>query len=231
MFVFSSPCNPTGIVYTRDELAALAEVFERYPNVIIVSDEIYEYINYGSGHESIAQFEFLKDRTVVVNGFSKGFAMTGWRLGYIAAPKAIAIACEKLQGQFTSGANSIAQRAAITALDAPLTPTIEMTKAFHERREYVIGALKAMPGVKIELPDGAFYAFPDISAFIGRSNGDTVIATDEDLSMYLLYTAGITTVNGAAFGADNCIRISFATSMDNLVAAMGRMEKALAALQ
>ena len=231
MFIFSSPCNPTGAVYSQDELRALAEVFERHPEIVIVSDEIYEYINYGAGHQSIAQFESLKDRTVIVNGFSKGFAMTGWRLGYMAAPKQIAVACEKLQGQFTSGANSVAQRAGITALNADLTPSKNMTKAFHERRDYVIGALKEMPGVKIEMPPGAFYAFPDISAFFGLSNGEYNIETDEDLSMYLLHSAGITTVNGAAFGADDCIRISFATSMENLKEAMGRMKDALMALR
>lgn len=230
MFIFSSPCNPTGTVYTRAELAALAEVFQRHPQVVIVSDEIYEHINYMGKHESIAQFEALRDQVVVVNGFSKGYAMTGWRLGYIAAPKALAQACEKFQGQFTSGANSITQRAAITALNGTQAPTHEMAKAFRQRRDFVIDALSQMPGVKINDPKGAFYAFPDISAFFGASDGKTEINNDEDFSMYLLYTANITTVNGGAFGDDNCIRISFATGMEQLEEAMQRMKEALARL-
>ncbi len=230
MFIFSSPCNPTGTVYTRDELAALAEVFERHPEVVIVSDEIYEHINYAGKHESIAQFEALREQMVVVNGFSKGYAMTGWRLGYIAAPKALAQACDKFQSQFTSGANSIAQRAAITALNGTQQPTREMTKAFEARRDFVIGALNKMPGVKINHPKGAFYAFPDISSFFGTSDGITEVSNDEDLSMYLLHTANITTVNGGAFGDDRCIRISFATGMEQLQEAMQRMADALGRL-
>lgn len=230
MFIFSSPCNPTGAVYTRDELASLVAVFEQYPDIVVLSDEIYEYINYTGGHQSIAQFDSIKDRVVIVNGFSKGFAMTGWRLGYIAAPKYIAVACEKFQAQFTSGANSISQRAAITALSSDLGPSMKMKEAFEERRNFVIDALQQMPGVKIEAPAGAFYAFPDISAFFGTSHGDTVIETDEDLSMYLLHHAGITTVNGAAFGSDKCIRLSFAASIDVLKEGMTRMKEALAAL-
>lgn len=231
MFIFSSPCNPTGSVYSKEELTALAEVFKRYPNVVIVSDEIYEYINYKGKHESIAQFPELKDRTVVINGMSKGFAMTGWRLGYLAGPKAIVQACEKLQGQFTSGANSITQRASITALTADLGPTHEMTKAFRERRDFVIESLRNMPGVQINNPEGAFYAFPNISSFIGKTDGSTTIIDDEALSMYLLHNAHVSTVNGGAFGNPNCIRISFATSMDTLKEAMERMRTALARLQ
>ncbi len=230
MFIFSSPCNPTGTVYTREELAALAEVFQRYPQVTIVSDEIYEHINYLASHESIAQFEGLRDQVVIVNGFSKGYAMTGWRLGYIAAPKILAQACEKFQSQFTSGANSITQRAAITALNGPQESTYEMTKAFKLRRDFVIDALSKMPGVKINNPKGAFYAFPDISAFFGTTDGKTEINSDEDFSMYLLHTANITTVNGGAFGDDRCIRISFATNMEHLQEAMQRMKDALAKL-
>lgn len=230
-FVFSSPCNPTGSVYTREELAGLAAVFARYPQITIISDEIYEYINYAGKHESIAQFPELREQVVIVNGMSKGFAMTGWRLGYIAAPKALINACDKLQSQFTSGTNSIAQRASITALEGDLGPTHEMTKAFHERRDFVINALSEMPGVKINMPKGAFYAFPDISAFFGKSDGDMVINNDEDLSMYLLHKANVTTVNGEAFGAPNCIRISFATSMDNLKEAMQRIATALGKLK
>jgi aspartate aminotransferase len=231
MFIFSSPCNPTGTVYTGEELARLAEVFERHPAVVIVSDEIYEHINYTAGHESIAQFAALREQVVVVNGFSKGYAMTGWRLGYIAAPKLLAQACEKFQGQFTSGANAIAQRAAITALNGTQEPTLEMTRAFKERRDFMVKALRDIPGVLINEPKGAFYVFPDISSFFGTSDGTTVVNNDEDLSMYLLHTANITTVNGGAFGDNQCIRISFATSMSKLEEAMKRMKAALAKLQ
>jgi len=231
LFIFSSPCNPSGSVYSKEELAGLAEVFKRHPQVAILSDEIYEFINYKGHHESIAQFPELRDRVIVVNGMSKGFAMTGWRLGYMAAPRELAQACEKFQGQFTSGANSITQRASITALLGDLEPTRKMTKAFHERRDYVIGALAKMPGVKVNMPDGAFYAFPNISSFFGKSNGDHKITNDEDLCMYLLNVANVTTVSGSAFGDGDYIRISFATSMTMLTEAMERMATALAELK
>ena len=231
LFIFSSPCNPTGSVYSRAELAALVTVFERHPQVTIISDEIYEYINFVGKHESIAQFPSIKDRVVVINGFSKGFAMTGWRLGYLAGPKELVQACEKLQGQFTSGANSITQRAGIAALNGDLTPTHEMTKAFRERRNFVIDALKNMPGVKINVPEGAFYAFPDISSFFGKTDGTNLIQNDEDFSMYLLHVAHVSTVNGTAFGNGNYIRISFATSMEQLQEAMLRIKTALANLK
>ncbi|HRO43386.1 MAG TPA: pyridoxal phosphate-dependent aminotransferase [Flavipsychrobacter sp.] len=231
LFIFSSPCNPTGSVYTHDELAALAEVFKRHPQVAIISDEIYEYINYSGKHESIAQFEALKDRVMIVNGMSKGFAMTGWRVGYLAGPKEIVQACEKLQGQFTSGTNAIAQRASIAALRSNLSPTEKMKEAFRQRRDFVIQELSKMPGVKINNPKGAFYAFPDISSFFGKTDGTTTINNDEDLCMYLLHNAHVSTVNGAAFGNTQCIRISFATSMSNLEEAMGRLATALAALK
>ncbi|MBS1771663.1 MAG: pyridoxal phosphate-dependent aminotransferase [Bacteroidetes bacterium] len=231
LFIFSSPCNPTGSVYSKEELAALAEVFKRHPHVAIISDEIYEYINYKGKHESIAQFPELRDRVMVVNGMSKGFSMTGWRLGYMAGPKEIVQACEKMQGQFTSGTNSITQRASITALSGNLDETYKMRDAFRERRDFVINALNAMPGVEINMPEGAFYAFPNISSFFGKKNGDDVITDDESLSMYLLHFAHVSTVNGGAFGNDQCIRISFATSMDKLKIAMERIAKALAALQ
>lgn len=227
LFIFSSPCNPSGSVYSKDELAALAEVFQRYPDVYIISDEIYEYINYAGGHQSIAQFTALRDRVIVVNGMSKGFAMTGWRLGYLAGPVPLVQACEKLQAQFTSAANSITQRASITALLSDLSPTYEMTKAFHARRDFVIAALREMPGVKINVPEGAFYAFPNISSFFGKSDGETAINNDEDLSMYLLHKANVSTVSGSAFGNSNCIRISFATSMEQLKEAMDRIRVAL----
>lgn len=230
LFIFSSPCNPTGSVYSREELAALAEVFLRHPHVFIISDEIYEYINFSGTHHSIAQFPGLKDRVAIVNGMSKGFAMTGWRLGYMAAPKELVQACDKFQAQFTSATSSITQRASIAALTGSLEATREMVKAFRERRDYVTDALNSMPGVKMNVPDGAFYAFPNISSFIGKSDGETVINNDEDFSMYLLHKAHVTTVNGGAFGNPNCIRISTATSIDKLKKAMERIKTALARL-
>ncbi|MEZ5016778.1 MAG: pyridoxal phosphate-dependent aminotransferase [Flavipsychrobacter sp.] len=231
LFIFSSPCNPSGSVYSKDELKALVDVFKEYPKCAIVSDEIYEYINYTGKHESIAQFDKIKDRVVIVNGFSKGFAMTGWRLGYVAGPQDLVQACEQLQGQFTSGTNSIAQRAAITALTEDLAPTIAMREAFHERRDFVIASLKEIEGIQINMPQGAFYAFPNVSSFYGKKNGDTIINNDEDLCMYLLHSAHVSTVKGSAFGNGNCIRISFATSMEKLKDAMSRIQKALADLQ
>ena len=230
LFIYSSPCNPTGSFYSREELAALAEVFKRHPQVVIISDEIYEYINYTGRHESIAQFTELRDRVVVVNGMSKGFAMTGWRLGYMAAPREIIQGCERLQAQSTSGANSITQRASITALLGDLAPTYKMVEAFTQRRDYVIGALAKMPGVKVSKPEGAFYAFPDISSFFGKSYGEYKISNDEEFSMYLLNEAHVATVCGSAFGDASCIRMSFATSMTNLMEAMERMSAAIAKL-
>ncbi len=231
LFIFSSPSNPTGAVYSREELEALVTVFEKHPEIIIISDEIYEYINYSGRHESIAQFESIKDRVVVVNGFSKGFAMTGWRLGYMAAPKELISACDKLQAQVTSGANSIAQRAAITALTAPLDATHDMVKAFRERRDYFIPELESIPGIKITSPEGAFYAFPDISSFFGKSFKGHTIQDAGDMAMYLLNEAHTIGVSGAAFGAPDCIRFSFATSMDNLKEGIGRLKEAWSALQ
>ncbi|GAA4470290.1 pyridoxal phosphate-dependent aminotransferase [Nemorincola caseinilytica] len=230
LFIFSSPCNPTGSVYTRDELAALAEVFKRHPQVTIISDEIYEYINFGSGHESIAQFDGMKDRVVVINGMSKGFAMTGWRIGYMAAPRVLAQACDKLQAQFTSGTNAIAQRASVAALLSDLGPTQKMVAAYRERRDHVINALRQMPGVKASMPGGAFYAFPDISSFFGKSYGEHVINNDMDMSMYLLHEGHVSSVCGSAFGNGDCIRFSTATSMENLHEAMTRVAMALAKL-
>ncbi len=231
LFMFSSPCNPTGSVYSREELAGLAEVFKRHPQVYIISDEIYEYINYAGHHESIAQFTELRDRVIVINGMSKSYAMTGWRLGYLAGPREIVTACEKLQAQCTSGANSIAEKAAIAALLEDLAPTNKMVEAFKQRKEYVISALRKMPGVKANDPAGAFYAFPDISSFFGKRFGDHIINSDSDLSMYLLNEGHVSTVCGSAFGADTCIRLSFATSMTNLMTGMESMAAALAKLQ
>jgi aspartate aminotransferase len=230
LFIFSSPCNPTGSVYTRDELEGLVEVFRRHPQITIISDEIYEFINYSGRHESIAQFSDMKERVVVVNGMSKGFAMTGWRIGYMAGPRELVQACDKFQAQFTSGTNVIAQRASITALLSDLGPTRKMVEAYRERRDYVIGALQAMPGVKASMPGGAFYAFPDISSFFGKSYGQYTIQNDEDMAMYLLNEGHVSGVMGSAFGSPNCIRFSFATSMDNLREGMNRIANALAKL-
>ncbi len=227
LFVFSSPCNPTGSVYTRDELAALVEVFKKYPHVNIISDEIYEYINFIGGHESIAQFQDIRDRVIVINGMSKGFAMTGWRIGYMAGPKALIEACDKLQAQFTSGANSIAQKASVTALLSDLGPTHEMVAAYKKRRDFVSAELKKMKGIKANNPGGAFYAFPHIKPLFGKSYGEYTINNDVDMSMYLLNEGHISTVGGSAFGNSNCLRLSFATSMENLEEAMRRMASAL----
>lgn len=227
LFIYSSPCNPTGSFYTREELAGLAEVFKKHPQVAIISDEIYEYINYTGRHESIAQFEELRDRVILINGMSKGFAMTGWRLGYMAGPREVIQACEKLQGQVTSATSSITQRASVAALLGDLAPTYKMVEAFRQRRDYVIGALKKMPGVKSNDPQGAFYAFPDISSFFGKQYNGHAINNDDDMSMYLLHEAHVATVCGSAFGDNSCIRLSFATSMTNLMGAMERMSAAL----
>lgn len=231
LFIFSSPCNPTGSVYSKEELAGLVEVFKRYPNCAIISDEIYEYINYVGKHESIGQFTELKDRLIIVNGMSKGFAMTGWRLGYMVGPKDLVQACEKLQGQFTSGTNSITQRAAIAALLSDLEPTQKMTAAFKERRDFMYKSLSAIEGFRLNNPQGAFYVFPDISYFFGKTDGETVINNDEDFSMFLLHKAHVTTVMGSAFGNDVCIRMSFATSMDKLEEAVKRIAAAVALLR
>lgn len=234
LFIFSSPCNPTGIVYTKDELEGLAKVFQKHPGIFIISDEIYEYINYahdgGGGHESIAQFDYLKDRIIIVNGLSKGFAMTGWRLGYIAASVEIAKACEKIQGQFTSGTNSIAQRSAITALDSSLAPTYAMVKEFKARKERVMELLKEIPALKYQEPDGAFYIFPEVKSYYGKKAGDEIIKNASDLCMYLLNTAHVSTVSGDAFGEPACIRISFANNMKNIEEGLKRIKEGLEAL-
>lgn len=231
LFMFSSPCNPSGSVYSREELKGLADVFRKYPDVLIISDEIYEYINYKGKHESIAQFADIKDRVIIVNGLSKGFAMTGWRLGYIAADPAIVKGCEKLQGQITSATCSITQRAAIEALTGDLTASHDMLKAFTDRRKRILELLSAIPGVACAEPDGAFYVFPKVDAYFGKKHGETVIANADDLCMYLLNTAHVSTVTGTAFGEPTCIRISFANSMTNIEKAVERIKKALAALQ
>ena len=230
-FLFSSPCNPSGAVYSKSELEALAEVFRKHPTVAILSDEIYEYINFVGKHESIAQFSDLKDRVIIINGLSKGFAMTGWRLGYIAANPEIAKACEKLQGQFTSGTNSIAQKSAVVALTADLEPSFDMVKEFTARRERTLELVKAIPGIKCFEPQGAFYIFPDVSYYYGKSDGTTKIANSGDFSMYLLNTAHVSSVMGDAFGEPACVRFSFANSMSNIEKAWGRIKDALATLK
>lgn len=231
LFMFSSPCNPSGAVYTREELEGLANVFRKHPDVLIISDEIYEYINYKSSHESIAQFSDIKDRVIIVNGLSKGFAMTGWRLGYIAADPAIVKGCEKLQGQLTSATCSITQRAAIEALTGDLTASRDMLKAFTDRRKRILELLSAIPGIACAEPDGAFYVFPRIDAYFGKKHGDIVINNADDLCMYLLNTAHVSTVTGTAFGEPTCIRLSFANSMANIEKAVERIKKAFADLQ
>lgn len=226
-FIFSSPSNPTGAIYSRDELKALAAVFARHPQVFIISDEIYEYINFVGKHESIASFEEVKEQTIIVNGLSKGFAMTGWRLGFIAANAAVAKAAEKIQGQFTSGTNSIAQRAAITALESDLTATKQMVAAFAERRKKVLELLKEIKGFDCNTPEGAFYVFPKISAHFGKKYNGTTIHTAEDLSMYLLHEAHVSSVSGAAFGQEECIRFSFANNLKNLEEGFRRIALAI----
>jgi len=223
LFMFSSPCNPSGSFYSKQELAELVAVFEKYPHITIISDEIYEYINFTGQHESIAQFDSIKNQVVVVNGFSKGFAMTGWRLGYLAGPTELVKACERIQGQFTSGANSITQKAAITALTSELTPTIQMREEFKKRRDFVVKSLNEIDGIQIKAPEGAFYAFPNMANFLGK-NG---LYNSEDISMLLLNKAHVSTVYGSAFGDDQAIRISYAASMDTLVEAMARIKNVL----
>lgn len=231
LFMFSSPNNPSGSVYTHDELKALADVFEKYPNIYIISDEIYEHINFVGKHTSIATFGTLYNRTITVNGVSKAFSMTGWRIGYIGASREIAYACEKLQSQFTSGTNSIAQRAAIAALLGDLKPTYDMVEAFLKRRNVCLNILKEIDGLKLNNPDGAFYLFPDVSAFYGKKTQEgKTIANSQDLCMYLLNDVYVVTVAGSAFGNDNCIRFSYATSEENLILAMNRIKESLAKL-
>lgn len=226
MFMFSSPCNPSGSVYSQLELAQFVEVFKRYPHILVVSDEIYEYINFAGKHCSIASFEEMKERVVVVNGMSKGFAMTGWRIGYIAAPKAIAAACEKIQGQYTSGTNSIAQYASTIALQGSLEDSMKMTAVYKQRRDLVVAALNQIPGLKCNTAQGAFYAFPDVSEYFCKSYQGNTIRTATDLCMYLLHQAHVSMVTGEAFGAPNCVRISFATSTERLTEAMQRITNA-----
>ncbi len=229
--LFSSPCNPTGSVYSHDELKAIADVIAPHEHVYIISDEIYEYINFTGKHASIGVFPNVKDRTITVNGLSKGFSMTGWRLGYMGAPEFIAKACAKIQGQFTSGANSFGQKAAALALTSDMTPTLEMQKAFIRRRDVCQELLNKIPGFKVNSPEGAFYFFPDISDYFGKSHEEFTINNPDDFCLFLLQYAHVGTVSGAAFGADNCFRLSYSTSEEVLRTAIGRIAKAVSLLK
>ena len=234
-FLFNSPSNPTGSVYTRDELKAIADVLAKYPDILIVADEIYEYINFDGVHESLASFDEIKDQIVIVNGVSKGMAMTGWRIGYIAGPKFIADACTKIQGQYTSGTGTISQMAALEAVktDPKKSKDLKiMVSAFKERRDLLIELVKDIPGLKSNIPNGAFYLFPDVSYYYGKSsNGENKINNSTDLCMYLLNDAHVALVPGDAFGSPDCIRISYATSKDLIAEAVRRIKVALAKLK
>ena len=244
LIMFSSPSNPTGMLYTKEELKAIAEVVKEHPQVIIMADEIYEHINFHGKHESIAQFDFIKEQVVTVNGVAKGFAMTGWRIGFIGAPIYIAQACNKLQGQVTSATCSIAQRAVIKAMEmdpAQSQDIINMRNIFQQRRDMMYELLKEIPGFKLRMPQGAFYFFPEVSSLYGKHVAEdtlfaktyekTIIENSTDLCMYLLYDANVALVQGVAFGDDNCIRLSYATSEDKLKEAVKRIKEAILALR
>lgn len=228
VFLICSPCNPSGSVYSKTELAALVAVLEKYPNVVIISDEIYEHITFEGQHESIAQFDSIRERVVIVNGLSKAYAMTGWRLGYMAAPLWIAKGCSKMQGQFTSGANSITQKATIAALLEDQQPTQDMKAEFLRRRDMLLGLLRDLPGFKVNTPTGAFYVFPDVSSYFGKSHDGTTLSNADDFCMYLLEKANVSLVTGSAFGAPSCVRISYAASEEKLREAVNRIAEALA---
>jgi aspartate aminotransferase len=230
-FLFSSPSNPTGEIYSHDELASLVKVFEKHPQILIISDEIYEYINYFGKHESIAQFESLTDRVAIINGVSKGYAMTGWRIGYMAGPLWLAKACQKLQGQYTSGASTIAQKASIAGLLGDQSVIGTMVEEFKIRRDLVVKRLSAIPGIRTNNPPGAFYVLPDVTAYYGKTDGKYVIANETDLIMFLLNEAHVALVSGSAFGAPGCIRISYAISQEIINKAIDRIEKALSMLK
>jgi aspartate aminotransferase len=232
LFMFSSPCNPTGAVYSEQELKLLAAVFEKQEHVYIMSDEIYEFINYSGKHFSIAQFESIKNRTIVINGLSKGYAMTGWRLGYLAAPMEIAKACDKIQGQFTSATCSITQRAAIAALSGDMQPTKMMIEAFKNRKDLVMDLISQIPGMICSDPPGAFYVFPEVKSFFGKKTvEEELISNADELCMYLLNKAHVSTVTGSAFGEPDCIRISFANNIENIKTGFGKIKSALASLK
>lgn len=227
MLWYSSPCNPSGSVYSKEELEAIAAVLRKHPNIIVVSDEIYEHINFAGGHTSIASIEDMFDRTVTVNGVSKAFAMTGWRIGYIGAPDWIARACNKIQGQITSGANSIAQRATIAALEAPVSSIQFMIDKFKERRDLVLSLLGEIEGFQLNVPEGAFYVFPNVSSFFGKTLKGKKIENASDFALFLLEEANVATVTGEAFGNPNCIRISYAASEEALKEAISRIKTAV----
>ncbi len=229
--IYSSPCNPSGAVYTQEELNGLAQILKNYPDILVISDEIYEYINYNSQHYSMAQIEHMRDRTAIVNGFSKGFAMTGWRLGYLAGPNWLVEACTKVQGQVTSGANAFSQYAAAQIIGEDKLETKKMVDAYLKRRDLFVNSLRSIPGLKVNLPTGAFYAFPDVSHYFGKSHSETIIRNADDLAEYLLFEAQVGTVSGSAFGNDNCLRLSYATSEDKLKEATRRIKNALSKLQ
>lgn len=231
LVIICSPSNPTGSVYSKQELKGLADVLAKYPDIVILADEIYEHINYVGGHESLSQFENISERVAIVNGVSKAYAMTGWRIGYIAAPLWLAKACNKLQGQYTSGASSIAQKAAEAAYNGPQECVETMRKAFERRRDLIVGLLKQIPGLKVNVPDGAFYVFPEVSHYFGKKNGSYVINDAGDLAMYLLNEGHVATVSGDAFCCPGYLRLSYATSDENLRAAAERIGKALASLK
>jgi aspartate aminotransferase len=229
--LFSSPCNPTGAVFSEKELRAIGEVVAKNEKIIVIADEIYEYINFEGSHFSMGSIPAIKDRVVTVNGFSKGYAMTGWRVGYIGATKWLAAACDKIQGQVTSGTCSIAQKAAVAGINGDLKAAKDMAAAYLRRRDLVLGLVKDIPGLKANVPQGAFYLFPDVSAYLGKSFNGKVIQKASDLSMYILNEGFVSTVGGDAFGAPNCIRISFAASDDNLKEAMKRIKECLSKLK
>lgn len=230
MMIFSTPCNPTGSLYSKDELEGIAKVLEKNPTIVVISDEIYEHINFIGKHQSLAQFPSIFDQVITINGVSKAWAMTGWRLGYIGASKLIADACNKIQGQFTSATCSITQRAAIAAMEADPIVLKEMIKAFHSRRDLILSHLNEMPGVKSNKPEGAFYVFPEISSFFGKSYNGFKINSAHDLCIYLLSEAMVALVSGESFGSPKCIRISYAASEETLTKAMERVKIALAKL-
>ena len=231
VILFSSPCNPTGAVFNHEELSAIVEVLKKYPQIHVISDEIYEHINYAGQYTSMAQFEEIKERVILVNGFSKAYSMTGWRLGYLAASKEIAVACDKIQGQITSGACSFNQTAAMEALDGDQEKVHFMVNKFQSRRELVLNRLKEIPDMICPQPDGAFYVFPDIRFFFGKSADGYTISDSEDMALYLLEKAHVATVGGKSFGDANCIRISFAASEEMINKAFDRIKAALSKLQ
>ena len=230
MLILCSPSNPTGSVYSKEELKALADVLAKYPNVYIIADEIYEHINYIGKHESIAQFENVRERVIIVNGVSKAYAMTGWRIGFIAAAEWIVKGCNKLQGQYTSGPCSVSQIASVEAYVGSQEPVAEMQKAFQRRRDLIVKLAKEIPGLEVNVPEGAFYLFPKCSSFYGKSYNGQTINNSDDLAMYLLTEAHVATVGGTSFGAPDCFRMSYATSDENIIEAISRIKEALAKL-